>query len=279
MRPVEMIPRNMRIDFSGVPMFWSSNKSYATATNAGSVGATGFEPYLNKVMAWARDELGSKDPQVERDIDLFIAQEGHHYRVHNAFNKQLYQRYPRTRDFEIELAEDLRKQFETKSLDYNLAYCCGFENFACLMAQFMFGPALRWYDQAENRMAVLWQWHLAEEYEHRAACHDAFRAVSGNYFTRIRGLITFIRHVLPWQKRLLDYVFEIDRAEMSETERAASVAERKRYERTVAWFVFPRVVKLLLPFYDPRKQKAPRELHEALGRFSEIAEKREPLTA
>jgi hypothetical protein len=147
------------------------------------------------------------------------------------------------------------------------------------MAQFMFGPALPWYDKAENRMAVLWQWHLAEEYEHRAACHDAFRAVSGNYFTRIRGLITFIRHVLPWQKRLLSYVLEVDRAELSDEERAASRAEHKRYERTLAWFVFPRVVKLLLPFYDPRKQKAPPELHAALGRFEEIASKREPLAA
>jgi predicted metal-dependent hydrolase len=279
MRAAEMIPRNMRVDFSGVPMLWSSNRIYATVTNAGSPGATGFEPYLHKVMAWARDELGGKDPEVERDINLFIAQEGHHYRVHAAFNKQLYLRYPRARDFEIELAEGLRRQFETKSLEYNLAYCCGFENFACMMAKFMFARALPWFDQVDNRMAVLWQWHLAEEFEHRAACHDAFRAMSGNYFARIRGLIVFIRHVLPWQRRLVNYMLEVDRAEMSEAERAEHVKERKRYDRLLSWYVFPRALALLMPFYDPRKQKAPPELHEALGRFQDIAAKREPLAA
>src|SRR5689334_16868228 len=142
-----MIPRNMRIDFTGVDVHWSkSNPAFSTLINAGSLSAVAFEVYLNKVMAWARDELGGRDPKVERDINLFIAQEGHHYRVHKAYNKMLYQAYPRAREYEDELTGVLRKQFEEKSLLYNLAFCVGFENFACYISKYQFSKALPFYE-------------------------------------------------------------------------------------------------------------------------------------
>jgi predicted metal-dependent hydrolase len=274
-----MIPRNMRIDFTDAPLFWSKNRAYATATNAGSPGATAFEPYLNKVMAWARNALDGTNPELARDIDLFIAQEGHHYRVHKAFNKLLYERYPRAREFEEELAETLRNQFDTKPLDYNLAYCAGFENFACYMAKFIYARALPWYRGAENRMATLWLWHLAEEFEHRAACSDALDAISGNYFVRIRGLILFMRMVLPWQKRLVGYMLEVDRATMTPDERVESIWTKRRHDRALARYVFPRMLQIFLPFYDPRGQRAPRVLDHALRHFEEVASQRRRLTA
>ena len=62
-----MIPRNMRIDFTGVDVHWSkSNPAFSTLINAGSFSAVPFEIYLNKVMAWARDELGGKNPELHR---------------------------------------------------------------------------------------------------------------------------------------------------------------------------------------------------------------------
>jgi predicted metal-dependent hydrolase len=275
-----MIPRNMRIDFTGVELHWSkSNPAYATATNGGSVGATAFEPYLNRVMAWARDTLGGKNPALHRDINLFIAQEGHHYRVHRAFNKVLYETYPRVKEFEDELAEALRVQFETRSLEYNLAYCVGFENFACYVSKFIFARALPDFAGANNRMATLWLWHMAEEFEHRAACSDALRAITRNYFVRIRGFLVFLRQVLAWQTRLVDYVLEVDRATMTPEERAASIRLKKRNDRAFARYAFPRMIQIFLPFYDPRGQKAPQALHDALGRYEQVALERQPLTA
>lgn len=275
-----MIPRNMRIDFSEAELHWSkSNPPYATATNGGSVGATAFEPYLNKVMAIARDKLGGRNPALERDINLFIAQEGHHYRVHRALNRRLYEAYPRIREFEEELEEELRAQFETRSFGYNLAYCVGFENFACYVAKFMYARALPHFAEADNRMATVWLWHLAEEFEHRAACSDALRAITRNYFIRVRGLIVFMRQVLSWQKRLTAYMLEVDRATMTPEQRAASVGQQKRNDRAFARYVFPRMLQIFLPFYDPRRQTAPPALHEALGRFEQIALRREPLAA
>jgi predicted metal-dependent hydrolase len=270
----------MRIDFAGVDLHWSrSNQAFATLINAGSLSATAFEGYLNKVMAWARDELGGRDPELHCEINLFIAQEGHHYRVHKGFNKILYQHYPRAKDYEEELAAALRKQFDTRSLADNLAYCVGFENFACYVSKFQFSKALPFYEGADRRMATMWQWHAAEEFEHRAACSDALRAISGNYFLRIRGLFTFLRHILEWQNRVVGYMLEVDRATMTAAERAESIRLKKECDRAILGYVLPRMSQILLPFYDPRGQTAPQALHDALNEFERIARRPEPLAA
>jgi predicted metal-dependent hydrolase len=275
-----MIPRNMRIDFTDVDIHWSkSNPAFSTLINAGSISAVAFEGYLNKVMAWARDELGGKKPALHRDINLFIAQEGHHYRVHKAYNKVLYQAYPCAREYEEELAGVLRRQFETKSLLYNLAFCVGFENFACYISKYQFSKALPFYEGADRRMATLWQWHSAEEFEHRAACSDALAAITHNYLARVRGLIVFLKLLLPWQNRLVTYMLEVDRAGMTAEQVAQSKRLKAEADRSLMTFVFPRMSQILLPFYDPRGQTAPQALHDALVEFEKIAAQPQPLAA
>jgi len=274
-----MIARNMRIDFTDAPLLWSKNKAWATMTNAGSPGATAFEPYLNQVMAWARLALDGTRPELEREIDLFIAQESHHLRVHKQFNKLLYEHYPRAREFEQALTDMLTERFDNRSLAENLAYCAAFANFACMIAKFMYGRGLRWYRGAENRMATMWLWHLAEEFEHRAACSDALYALSGNYFVRVRGFFAFLRQVRPWQKRLVDYMIEVDRAAMTSDERVASIWARREIDRALARYMIPRMIWTLLPFYDPRGQRAPRVMDHALKHFAEVASQRRRLAA
>ena len=274
-----MIARNMRIDFTGAPLLWSKNKTYATMTNAGSPGAAAFEPYLTQVIAWARIALDGTRPGLARDIDLFIARESHHLRVHKQFNKLLYERYPRAREFEKELTDRLAQRFDSRSLADNLACCAAFANFACIMAKFMYARGLCWYRGAENRMATMWLWHLAEEFEHRATCSDALTAIGGNYVVRIRGFFAFIRQVLPWQRRLLAYMLDVDRAAMTSEQRVESIWARRRIDRAIARYMFPRMIRTLLPFYDPRGQRAPRVMDHALKHFAEVASQRRRLAA
>ena len=100
-----MTPRRMRIDFNGLNLRWAKNDDFSTIINSGSPLASAFEPYLNKIIARVRDALPASKENVRRDIDLFIAQEGHHYRVHNLFNRELYKRYPKLKHYEAELAD------------------------------------------------------------------------------------------------------------------------------------------------------------------------------
>jgi hypothetical protein len=85
--------------------------------------------------------------------------------------------------------------------------------------------------------------------------------------------------VLPWQKRLVAYMLEVDRAEMNAEERARSIREQRALDRAIARYVLPRVIQVLLPFYDPRGQRAPRVLHHALKHFETVARQRKRLTA
>jgi predicted metal-dependent hydrolase len=266
-----MIVRNMRFDFADAPMTWAPNAAFSTTINAGSPSAVAFEGYLARVMMRARDQLGDRDPALRREIDLFIAQEGHHYRVHKSYNKKLFAAYPRAKDFEDELSRALDHRFETQSLVRNLAFSAGFENFACYMAKFQFTHGLRHFEGSDPQIATLWKWHAAEEYEHRTACNHVLSAMGGTYAIRIRGLFAFLRLILEWQNRLVDYMLEVDRAAMTEAERAESVRAKKAFDRELLLYTVPRMLRILTPYYDPAAVAAPKALHLALADYEKAA--------
>jgi len=275
----EVIVRNMRFDFAGAPMMWAPNKAFSTTINAGSPSAVAFENYLAKVMARTRDALADRDPALRREIDLFIAQEGHHYRVHKAYNRQLFAAYPRVKEFEDELAAALNHRLETRSLVENLAFSAGFENFACYMAKYQFSRGLAHFDGAEPRMAMLWKWHAAEEYEHRTACNHALRALGSNYLIRVRGLFDFLRLLLEWQGRLVAYMLDVDRMTMTEGERAESVRLKQRLDRELMGYILPRMLRIFIPYYDPAPVRAPQALQDALDEYEKVALRPTPVTA
>lgn len=273
-----MIPRRMRIDFSAASVRWAKDDNFSAIINAGSPLASAFEPYLNTVMAKARETLPPSKDEVKRNIDLFIAQEGNHYRVHDAYNKVLYDVYPQLRSLEKSMAADLKAQLRNKSLSFNLAYCTGFENLACYMAKFTYTKALKYFDGADRRVGTLFLWHNAEEFEHRAACSSALYAVSKNYFVRISGFIRFMRHAMSYNKKMVKVIFEADRAKMSPEERLESVRFEKQYMREFSIYVFSRMTQIFLPFYDPIRQTAPQALHEALQYYEAVALQPTPVT-
>lgn len=274
-----MIPRRMRIDFKGVPLNWSKDDDFSTMVNSFSPIASAFEVYLNKVMAKVRDTLPASEEKVRRDIDLFIAQEGHHYRVHGGLNKELYVRYPKLKEYEQALADDLKENFTKYSLKYNAAYCVGFENLATYMAKYTFEKLLPYYEDADGRISTLFLWHNAEEFEHRSACSDAYAALTTDYLTRIRGFLYFMKHIMGYHKKMLAYMFEIDRASMTPERRAQSIKFEKDYDRRYSRYVTPRMLKIFLPYYKPGRQTAPQELYDALKYYEELALQPEPLTA
>jgi predicted metal-dependent hydrolase len=274
-----MIVRNMRIDFSGAPMQWAPNKAFSATINAGSPSAAAFEHYLAKVMMRTRDALAGRDAAVAREIDQFIAQEGHHYRLHKAYNKLLFAAYPRAREYEDELATALAERLESRSLAFNLAFSTGFENFACYMAKYQFSKGLARFEGADPRIALLWKWHAAEEYEHRTACNHALTALGSTYALRVSGLIDFLRLMLPWQARLVAYILEVDRATMSEAERAESMRLKKAFDRELMAYILPRMLRIFIPYYDPAPVGAPQALHDALDEYERVALRSAPVRA
>lgn len=267
-----MKPRQLRIDFTGVPLAWSPNAEFAAITNSGSPLTSAVEPYLNIVMSRVRDALPDSHADLKRQVDIFIRQEATHYRLHDSFNRELYAAgYPGLKELADQLKAELKEMLERRSLLWNLAYCTAFENLATFMAKFWFGMADDLFEGADPRGVALMKWHMAEEFEHRTVCHSALTVLSGNYFTRVRGLIAMMRHLTPYKKKAAAIVFAQERANMTPAEREASIAREKAFDQRFERWMMRQLLGIFRPWYDPADHPTPRGIPEALAAYDEIA--------
>jgi uncharacterized protein len=251
-----VIARNPRLTFEDALPHWAPNHAFAQITNAGSTSLPAVETYLNRVMALALPEVA--DARLRQDIAIFIAQEGNHYRQHRGFNRLLYPRYPQLAVLENQLHADYERMFKERSLVQNAAYCEGFESLGIIHAEFFFERIDDLLEGADTRLVKLWQWHLAEEFEHRHVCFEALRAVGGGYAARISGYLHAMRHLGRYGKAVSDHLLAVDRGGMDARGRAASLQEESRYRARFMRFAWPRLLRVFLPWYRPQRRRAPR---------------------
>jgi len=273
---VEIIPRRVRYDFEDAPIYWARNLEFAHIMNAFSPLAPYLEPYLNKVMARVRDTLPETEAQLRTDLNNFIAQESNHYRLHARYNKRLHVLYPELMAAEAVYWAEYKDFLANKSLVFNAAYCAGFETMATAQAKFYFVKCDDLFKDADPRVATLFKWHFAEEFEHRCVAHDAFKAISGNYFWRIYGLFKAFFHLNGHAKVMQKIIFAHERKNMTPDERKQSIKRERAYNLRMAVYNLPRLAKVFVPFYNPATQTAPQVLHDYLKHYEKLA--RDPST-
>ena len=252
-----MKQRRPSLDFKGVPAAWSRDPGCAAVLNAGGVLAPAIEPYLNCVMAEAARRLDQRHAELKADIRLLIRQEGEHTRLHDAFNRALYaQGLEALEPLVDQLKRDLAAQFDGESFAFNLAWCAAFETFTLYLGQFVFGPGAHWLEGGDARAVALWRWHLAEEYEHRSVCQDAFSVVVGNYPLRLWAMARAHRQVGRYRRQALE-ILSRDR--------------RPAFGRAMAADVALRMLPAFLPFHQPAKAAPCDGMAEALAGHPERA--------
>lgn len=259
---------------------WSPVPEFAHVNNGASVMIPYVEHYLNNVMAEVRDQHCDGNPALREEIDQFIRQEATHARYHLAFNKQMFEAgYEGLKPLIGQTVAELQQMRKTRSLAFNVAYCAGFETTATFSAKYLLGHCDRYLAGADSYGANLFQWHVAEEFEHRGTCHKALAAVTGGgvrgYVTRIAGLAYSFWHIGRMFDRAAGVVFTRYRAAMTEEQRRASIREQKRVTRRQLMYLIPGLLRLLNPFYDPERLKVPRNIQIALDYFKT----REPIGA
>ena len=264
-----MIPRNPRITFEDALPHWARNHAFAQITNAGSTSLPAVETYLNKVMLRAARDIGAGG--LGTDIALFCAQEGNHYRQHRVFNKLLYAPYPELGALEEQLHADYARMLARDSLKANAAYCEGFESLGIIHAEFFFERIADLLEGADPRLVRLWQWHLAEEFEHRTVCFDVLRALGGGYFARVGGFLRAMRHLGRYGKKVSDHFLAVDRSAMGVEARAESLHLEKQYRARFMRFALPKLLSVFSPFYDPRRRRPPRGAEELLSSIESAA--------
>lgn len=261
-----------KFDFDKADIIWSDNPECSMVWNAMSTSAPVVEPWLNRVMMAARKKLKPNDDVLKAEIDEFVRQESNHYRMHIEFNQQIQKLgYKIPEQDDENFAAELRDLLKNKSLEFNAAYCAGFENYTLFTSKFMFEEAGDLFIEGDLAGADLWLWHMAEEYEHRSVCHDVFAAVSGNYFMRLYGLVYSFIHLSGHVNKRTKAFLKQYREGMSEEELKVSVKREKAYNRRYLLYFVPRMLAILVPFYDPGKSKASPELSHALSRFSAMS--------
>jgi len=216
------------------------------------------EPYLIRTMRVALDQIA--DPELAADVRAFSAQEGHHFRAHAQFNRWIVGKLPPEQAAEIgplesALKADYERFSQTKSLRFNPAYAEGFEAMTCSFALAMaeFSPDLA------APGGGIWEWHMAEEIEHRTVAFDVFEHLVGNYLYRILvggySQFHYVRYIQRFAACMANSLGRKIKVQASAMNRAAG----RNYLRTLS------------PRYNPAKIALPAGVPELLEKFSKMA--------
>jgi predicted metal-dependent hydrolase len=262
-----------KFDFSKVKAHWAPHLEFSQTFNSASLIPAYVEPYLLKVMKRAQGHLNPANTRLLEEVDIFCKQEMQHCKHHLAYNKALRaQGYEGLKPFEEAIQADYDRFLKTKSLRFNLAYCEGFESMSASACEAWFEDYDDLLLDADLMTADLWRWHLAEEFEHRTVCSDVYNELCGlnpvsRYFYRIYGYIYALKHLGAFQAATTAYLLGTDRARMTPAELAESVARQKALKKRIMKSVFPAMLKVLSPFYDPAKRRTPRGQDAFLENF------------
>ncbi|MEO7939830.1 MAG: metal-dependent hydrolase, partial [Burkholderiaceae bacterium] len=117
------------------------------------------------------------------DVQGFIGQEATHRRVHALFNANLERL---GFDNAIERwALARRTAHEGDDLRNKVAATAATEHFTAIFADWLLHHPQA-LEGAEPRLRTLWEWHSAEESEHRNTAFDLYQALGGNHAWRIK---------------------------------------------------------------------------------------------
>jgi predicted metal-dependent hydrolase len=271
---MSLITRKPDIASPDATVNWSPVPEFAHLNNGASVLIPYVEHYLNNVMNEVRTKHCDNDPVLAEEIAEFIRQETVHARYHVTFNKQMFDAgYDGLKPLIDETVRDLQDMRKRRSLAFNIAYCAGFETTATFSAKYALEACDEFFKGADSYGANLFQWHVAEEFEHRATCHKAFDAVSGSYFIRMAGLVYSFWHINKIFAAGARIVFAKYREGMTPLEQKRSKqTERRLVVRQMA-YLLPRMVRLVSPFYNPEKLTVTPNILKAL----EFYKSREPI--
>jgi hypothetical protein len=126
-------------------------------------------------------------PETRAEAMAFIKQEAQHALEHQRFFKILEQQ-----GYNPERIHRLIESLVARVLEplngeqFNLALTAGFEHITALLAEISLER--EFLAPAPEELRNLYDWHAAEEIEHRNVAFDVYNEVSGHYFLRILGL-------------------------------------------------------------------------------------------
>ncbi len=170
--------RRLRIDLdTPLPRHWAGDAFRTAFFNALSmsfpVGEQLFIDSLKKGLAALPPE---QQARFEPEVRGFIGQEATHRHVHARFNAHL-ERQGLVNRWERRIVSR-RAQLESLDVRNWVAVTAATEHLTAVFAEYLLArPEV--LAGAPERLQQLWQWHSAEETEHRSTAFDLYRALGG----------------------------------------------------------------------------------------------------
>ena len=186
---VEIAPRNRQHDVAELlGTDWYDNHPFKTAWfNAMSITFPLGEKYFIDAVRHFAGRID--DPRLSQEIRQFCGQEGFHRREHDRYNRELCARRGYDHDYlEGRIARNIARSDKFLSPIERLAATAALEHITAIMAESSLSHDSPMDGQVAPEMRALWDWHAAEEMEHKAVAFDVYRAVGGTEKMRKRAL-------------------------------------------------------------------------------------------
>ena len=232
---------------------WNPGKpEFSQIVNAASLAMPYLEPYLIKSMRAARPQI--TDPALQADLDSYVRQEATHYKQHRRFNDELKARgYRCIEALEARLQREYADLEAHRSLAFNLGYAEGFECVALVIGHMLVKDREYLFGNSESGVASLVLWHFVEEIEHKNVTYDVFNHLHGNYFLRVRGVLFALTHIFLLTRSGYQALLKEDGLWRNWASRWALLKLLVRIHVQIV----PRLLRILLPGYDPRQVPDP----------------------
>ena len=193
----ELLVRRLQIDLqTPFPGRWNGGDAFRSALfNALSMAFPVGEQYFIDSLRNGLAALPEQQrQQFAAEVQGFVGQEATHRHLHGLFNRNLEKLGYRNL-----IAQRARHRISKNAaidLRLHLAATAATEHLTAIFADWLLRhpEAL---EGAPERLRLLWQWHSAEETEHRNTAFDLHQAAGGSYQWRVR-CFRFVTAIFLW---------------------------------------------------------------------------------
>ena len=220
------------------------------------------EPFLVKSMRRVLDRI--TDPTLKEEVDRFCRQEAQHYMQHERFNAAILAKgYPGLEERFAVLKADFERFLETKGDRWCVGFVEGFEALTTQMALGSLKELRRQHPRTDKRFAALFEWHMAEEVEHRNVAYDIYEHLYGDYLFRVKMCLVAQSHILKFITDCMKIMSPVDVARYDDSYRVSGLT------RMLVWLGFsPMIAKTLTPGYSPHDYEVPETIEALSARLS-----------
>lgn len=252
--PQQISPRRITFQFgSQIPRLWFGNSSIMTQLlNGTNLFLPAFEAYMVHTVQGQLRHL--HDRALRSQAKGLIGQESNHSQAHQQYNDILRHQNYRFETYLAVVNWFFGRLMPRLGLPLQLAAIAGFEHLTASLSEITLHH--RTMVQAHPAMKALWEWHAAEELEHKSIAFDVFQAIEGSYWWRVLGGVLGIAIVVSFMTSGMLLLAAQDPGFLS----FKTLSDLNKLLLT-EYRLIPRTLRHIVPYFYPKFHPSQRDDH------------------